>query len=136
MKRSAPPDTAVPDRWSAPQYLRLVETGVLGPRDRVELVEGVIVAMSPQNVPHASGVTRVERALHRAVGDRAVIRVQLPFVVGRRSVPEPDAIVASGSIDDYDRAHPSQALLVVEVADSSSCSSPTTSSPHGRSSGR
>jgi Uma2 family endonuclease len=119
MIEPAPTDTAAPQLWTADQYLALVDQGVLGPDDRVELLEGVIVSMAPQNVPHAAGVSRALRALHRAVGDRAVVRPQLPLVLGRRSVPEPDAAVVAGCVADYDRAHPTTALLVVEVADSS-----------------
>ncbi len=49
-------DPVAPARWTAEQYPRLVDDGVLGPDDRVELLEGVIVSMAPQNVPPAAGV--------------------------------------------------------------------------------
>src|SRR5438876_793590 len=52
MARPAPADPAVPARWTTEQYLRLVDDGVLGPDDKVELLEGVIVAMAPSNVAH------------------------------------------------------------------------------------
>jgi Uma2 family endonuclease len=119
MSRPSPTDPAAPALWTAEQYLALVDEGQLGPDDRVELLEGVIVSMAPQNVPHAAGVFRVHHALHRAVGERALVRVQLPLVLGERSVPEPDTAVVSGQISDFDHAHPRTALLVVEVADSS-----------------
>ena len=119
MSHPAPLDPAVPARWTADRYLRLVDEGVLGPEDRVELLEGVIVAMAPQNEPHAAGVRRLGQALFRAVGDRAVVQVQLALISGRHSVPEPDAAVLPGTVADYDRAHPRTALLVVEVADTS-----------------
>jgi Uma2 family endonuclease len=112
-------DPIAPAFWTTEQYLALVDEGVLGPDDRVELLEGVIVSMAPQNVPHAAGVFRVHQALQRALGERALVRVQLPLALGTHSVPEPDAAVVSGRIPDYDRAHPTSALLVVEVADSS-----------------
>jgi len=112
-------DPAAPPSWTAEQYLGLVDEGMLGPDDRVELLEGVIVSMAPHDVPHAAGVSRTQLALYRAVGDRAVVRGQLSLLVGARSVPEPDVAVVPGSIADYDRRHPTTALLVVEVADSS-----------------
>ncbi len=115
MTQAAPLDS----RYTSQAYFNLVETGVLTANDRVELLEGVIVAMSPQNPRHASSTTRVDSALRRAVGGRAVIRVQLPFIAGGYSVPEPDVIVVPGQESDYDDAHPTTALLVVEVADSS-----------------
>ena len=119
MTQPAPIDPVAPARWTAEQYLALVDEGVLGPDDRVELLEGVIISMAPHDAPHAAGVCRVDRALHRAVGEKGVVRIQLSLVVGDRSVPEPDAAVVPGDIADYDRAHPTTALLVVEVADSS-----------------
>ena len=119
MADPAPADPAVPSRWTTERYLRLVDEGVLGPDDRVELLEGVIVSMAPHNVPHASGVSRVTSALYRTVADRAVIRVQLSLPIGTYSVPEPDVAVVPGRLEDYDRNHPTTALLVVEVADSS-----------------
>jgi Uma2 family endonuclease len=115
MAQAVPVET----RYTVERYFGLVETGVLHPDDRVELLEGVIVAVSPQNPPHASAVTRANRALNRVLGDRALIRVQMPLIIGSYSVPEPDLAVVSGTGADYDAAHPTTALLVVEVADSS-----------------
>lgn len=106
-------------RYTVEQYFGLVTTGELHPDDRVELLEGVIVAMVPQNPKHASGTTLVYSALREAIGRRAVIRVQLPLVLGRYSAPEPDAAVVPGTPSDYYDAHPTTALLIVEVADSS-----------------
>jgi Uma2 family endonuclease len=116
---SALQDPVVPARWTAEQYLRLVDDGVLGPDDRVELLEGVIVSVAPQNVAHAAGVVRANRCLTIAVGERAHVRPQLSFVAGKYSVPEPDLAVIAGGLDVSDRAHPRDALLVVEVSDSS-----------------
>ena len=106
-------------RYSAKQYFELVRRGVLDPDDRVELLEGVIVAMSPQSPRHASAISRVADALRDTVGKRAVLRVQTPLIAGRRSVPEPDVTLLPGTASDYDDVHPTTALLVVEVADSS-----------------
>ena len=108
-----------PTRLTAEQYFGLVEAGWLSEDDRVELLEGVIVAMTPTSPPHDSAVTRVSVALYDAVGRRAVVRAQCTFLIGRWSAPEPDVAVVPGSLEDYDDAHPRTALLVVEVADSS-----------------
>lgn len=106
-------------RFTVERYFALVAEGVLEPDDRVELLEGVVVAMAPHDTPHASGVARATRALMRAIGDGAVVRTQLSFIAGPYSVPEPDVAVVPGRYEDYDHAHPRSALLVVEVADSS-----------------
>ena len=108
-----------PTRFSVAAYFRLLETGELTDHDRVELLEGVIVAMTPMNPPHAGFVTKVSRALLVAVGVRASVRTQCPLIAGPLSVPEPDVAVVAGCDDDYLDAHPESALLVVEVADSS-----------------
>src|SRR5262249_8078951 len=63
----APADPALPSRWTTERYLRLVDEGVLGPDDKVELLEGVIVAMAPSNVPHDGTIGLVSHALFRAV---------------------------------------------------------------------
>lgn len=118
MTHLAPSAPSEPTRMSVAHYLGLVTAGVLGPGDRVELLEGVVVAMAPQNPPHAAGVARADEAIRRAIGARAHVRPQLALVLPR-SVPEPDLAVVPGSADDYAEAHPTSALLVVEVADSS-----------------
>lgn len=106
-------------RLTSERYFALVAEGVLEPDDRVELLEGVVVAMSPQNPPHAAATSRAYRTLVAGIGDRAAVRVQMPLVLGRHSVPEPDVAVVPGRESNYDRAHPTTALLIVEVADSS-----------------
>jgi Uma2 family endonuclease len=100
-------------------YFDLVRTGALDPDDRVELLEGVVVAMAPHSPAHASVVRQATRALAAAVGESAVISPQLPLVLRPRSAPEPDVAVLPGRNRDHAHAHPTTALLVVEVADSS-----------------
>jgi len=106
-------------RVTREQYWQLVEDGVIGPDDRVELLDGVIVAMSPQNPPHAFATAALTRWLGAAVGSQAYLRVQLPLDVSSAWIPEPDLAVIAGRIDDAAAAHPTTALLVVEVAESS-----------------
>jgi Uma2 family endonuclease len=101
------------------RYFALVEEGLIAPDDRVELLEGVIVSMSPQTPLHASGVMRAERTLRDALPAGTTIRIQMPFVAGSTSVPEPDIAVVAGGISDYIDRHPGTALLIVEIAVSS-----------------
>ncbi len=115
----APSVPSEPTRMTVERYFGLVEAGVLSEDDRVELLEGVIVAMTPHNPPHAAGVARANEALLLAVGRRAHIRPQLSLILGRHSVPEPDLAVVPGSAADYDASHPTTAWLVIEVADTS-----------------
>jgi Uma2 family endonuclease len=105
--------------YSVESYFGLVSSGELAADDHVELLEGVIVAEPPQDPPHASATARLDRVLRAAVGDSAVIRVQVPFIAGPFSAPEPDVAVVPGDVSDYDQRHPTSALLIVEVASSS-----------------
>jgi Uma2 family endonuclease len=103
-------------RVTRERYWRMVADGVIGPDDRVELLEGVIVAMSPQSAPHAFVIARLDELL-RATSAAVSVRVQLPLDLGEYSTPEPDVAVVAGRTADYATAHPTTALLVVEVAD-------------------
>ncbi len=89
--------------------------------ERVELLDGTIVSMSPHNTPHASTVARLQRALVRAIADAGHLRTQLPIVLDDWSEPEPDVAVCKLDPYDYAREHPhgSDVLLVCEVAESS-----------------
>src|SRR5262245_50754620 len=102
--------------YTVKEYYGLLDDGILGEDDHVELLEGVIVAGEPQNPPHAAGVTRLQRTLERAVGDRAIVRGQLDYIAGRRSAPEPDIAVVPPDPDWYATAHPSRAYALFEVA--------------------
>jgi len=98
------------------EYDRMVRLGMFR-QEKIELLYGRLVFMSPHGEPHAYSITRLTKLLVRALGDRADVRVQLPFAASDDSEPEPDvAIVPPG---DYLHEHPRSALLVIEVADSS-----------------
>jgi Uma2 family endonuclease len=98
------------------EYEAMVAQGLFAD-ERIELLEGVIVELSPHNPRHAAVVERLTNLLARAAGDRASMRVQLPLAVSEESMPEPD--LALVPVADYDQAHPKTAWLVVEVADAS-----------------
>ena len=114
--RPAPRDSSQDPRYTVERYLALFEEGALDRDDRVELLEGVVVAMPPSNPPHAAVVSKVMRALFEAIGRRAALRAQSSFHAGRYSMPEPDLAVVPGRESDYEKAHPTTALLLVEVA--------------------
>jgi Uma2 family endonuclease len=97
----------------------MVTAGILGPDDHVELVEGEIVELSPERSRHASGIDLAAEALRSAFGAGFLIRVQHPIALADDSEPEPDVAVVRGSARDYVDAHPTTAVLIVEVADTS-----------------
>lgn len=85
--------------------------------ERVELLYGSVVRMTPIGPPHDSTVQRLTRLLLRALDPRAAVRIQSSFAASDRSEPVPDvALVPPG---DYDDEHPNVAWLIIEVADSS-----------------
>jgi len=108
-------------RFTVDEYHRMVDAGILQEDDRVELLDGQIVEMSPIYPPHASCVNRLTRLLSQALGDRATLAVQNPVVLGLHWEPQPDVAVLKPRVDGYARQHPQPAdvLLVIEVAESS-----------------
>jgi Uma2 family endonuclease len=85
--------------------------------ERVELLYGSLIAMSPQGPAHDFAIQKLNRILVLTLADRADVRIQSSFAAGDHSEPQPDvAVVPRG---DYGEAHPAEALLLVEVADSS-----------------
>lgn len=104
-------------RFSRTQYDRMVDAGVFGTDDRLELLDGEIIDMAPQKCRHATAVTLVADALRAIFGPGFTVRVQLPINLDDRSAPEPDVAVVPGKPRDYRDAHPTRALLICEVAD-------------------
>ncbi|MBI2940254.1 MAG: Uma2 family endonuclease [Chloroflexi bacterium] len=106
-------------RWTREEYHRLAEVGVLHEDDPVELIEGEIVEMAPQGLPHATGILLADEALGNLFGSDYTVRPQLPLALGQFSEPEPDVAVVPGGPRDHATSHPTSALLVVEIADTS-----------------
>ncbi|MBM4001574.1 MAG: Uma2 family endonuclease [Planctomycetes bacterium] len=96
-------------------YYRMAAEGLFT-HQRVEFVGGEIRMMSPMNPAHAASLQLVARALESALGKDHCVRVQLPLRVDNRSEPEPDIAVVPGTPRDY-RQHPTTALIVVEISD-------------------
>jgi len=97
------------------------EIGILTPEDRVELIYGEIVSISPIGAPHGSGVDRANRELVRTVGDSAIVRVQGAVELNDYNEPEPDIVLLKPREDFYygKQPGPGDIILVIEIADSS-----------------
>ena len=108
-------------RLTADEYQRLGTAGVLPAELRVELIDGDIIDMPPIGSRHWAMVNRIAKALHRAIGDQAIVSAQSSFRLDDHSEPEPDLGVFVPRDDFYVNALPTAAetLLLVEVADSS-----------------
>ena len=107
-------------RFTVDEYYRMAEAGIISADDRVELIEGEIIAMSPIGSRHAACVVRLVKYLS-PISDRVLLWVQNPIRIGRYSEPEPDVVLLRPQDDFYATSHPTpgDVYLVIEVADTS-----------------
>ncbi|MGN6368060.1 MAG: Uma2 family endonuclease [Phycisphaerae bacterium] len=104
-------------KFTRDDYYRMYNAGLFEGQ-RVELIQGEIIKMSPQNNPHALTCAIVNNWLVLALAGKYTVRCQLPFVASDDTEPEPDFAVLPGSPDSQ-QDHPTTALFVIEVAHSS-----------------
>lgn len=118
-----PADISAPSRHrlTVADYRRMGETGIIAAKDRVELIDGEIIDMSPIGSLHAALVDMVASLLHQHCGRSAIVRNQNPLALDDASQPQPDITVLKLRQDFYSTAHPGPAdvMLVIEVADTS-----------------
>jgi len=108
-------------RFTVDDYHRMAQTGILLPDDRVELIDGEVVAMSPIGSRHSACIDRATRALVILLMDRAIVRVQSSVRLNRYNEPEPDLVLLRPQADFYASRIPGPAdiFLIIEVAESS-----------------
>lgn len=107
-------------RWiTRAEFETLMTTGVFAPEERLELLAGEMVRREPVGTQHAVAMTLVSRILTRLVSQNMHVCVQLPLALGEYDEPFPDLAVVQGSPRDYLNDHPTTALLVVEIAETS-----------------
>jgi Uma2 family endonuclease len=105
-------------KFTTAQYHQMAEAGILAAADRVELLHGEIVEMSPIGSRHAACVKRLVR-LFSQLSEWAIVGVQDPIELNRNSEPQPDLALLKPRPDFYASRHPQpeEVLLLVEVAD-------------------
>lgn len=106
-------------RVTRAEYDKLIERGVLGTDDHVELIGGQLMVAEPQSPEHYTAICRCARTLGAAFGPGWLIRTQGPIGLDDESEPEPDIAVVPGGLDDYRLAHPSRPALTLEISVSS-----------------
>ena len=108
-------------RLTVDEYYRMAEAGILGPGQRVELIDGEIIDMSPIGVLHAAVVNVLVRHFSQRLGNSTFVSSQNPLRLDDENEPEPDLLILRPRSDSYATAHPGPAdtLLVIEVADTS-----------------
>jgi Uma2 family endonuclease len=108
-------------RFTIEEYHRMAEAGILHEDDRVELIEGEIVQMTPIGRHHAACVAELTRLLVPAVGTRALLWPQNPITLPNETEPQPDIVLLRPRADRYleDDARSLDVLLLIEVAETS-----------------
>ena len=103
--------------WTFEEFERATSMGVFGPDERLELLEGEIIAKMSQNAPHSASLFKTHKRLDRIFAEHFMVRNQMPLMLGERNKPEPDVAVVAGSVDDFLTLHPTSAVLTVEISD-------------------
>ncbi|MEO1256545.1 MAG: Uma2 family endonuclease, partial [Bacteroidota bacterium] len=106
---------------SVDEYYKMAQVGILKPSDRVELIQGEIIEMSPVGSKHASIVKRLARMINIWFEDKVTVGVQDPVRLNDESEPEPDISILKYRADDYLYSHPSpeDVLSIIVVSDTS-----------------
>ena len=110
-----------PFRMSVDQYEKLVDSGIFTKRDKVQLINGILVAKVTKNPPHSVADQLCRKALERVIPAGWHLRSDSPVRLPPDGEPEPDHCVVRGAERDYSRRHPGpqDVGLLVEIADSS-----------------
>jgi Uma2 family endonuclease len=108
-------------RFTRKDYHAMADAGILTERDRVELINGRIVAMMPIGPWHSASSSKLNYVLNRLYDGRGIVSMGNPVGLGDDSEPQPDVTVLRWRDDFYSAAHPEakDVLLLIEVADSS-----------------
>ena len=106
-------------RFTVHDYHRMAEAGILHEDDRVELIGGEIVEMSPIGGRHAACVREINHLLSRQVGDELRVDVQSPVKLSEQEEPQPDLAMIRTRTYGRSLPTPEDVLLLIEVADTS-----------------
>ena len=108
-------------RFTVDEFARMGEAGLFTEADRVELLDGEIVAMTPIGALHAGLVSRLTELVVTCLAGKAYVGIQNPVRLDHYTEPQPDLVVARRRTSFYTDRHPEPGdiLLVIEVADSS-----------------
>lgn len=106
-------------KFTVEQYHKMVDSGILKEDDRVELIRGEIIEMSPIGTKHAACVRRLHNLLVLKLQGRAIVDSQNPVVLSDTSEPQPDVALLKPRDDFYasTHPHPQDIYLLIEVAD-------------------
>ena len=104
--------------FTADEYYRMAEAGILGTEERLELIDGEIIKMTPLGDRHMAGVNRLNYLFEGALHGKVIVSVQNGLRLNDFNVPQPDFVLLPFRSDFYKNGFRTKdALLVVEVSD-------------------
>jgi Uma2 family endonuclease len=108
-------------QFTADEFQRMLEAGILSEDERLELLEGELLFASPQDPKHVVATEKIRRELERVAGAHQHTRMHSPIAAGPDSLPEPDVALVKGQLGGFAERHPagSDLVLTVEVAHTS-----------------
>lgn len=106
-------------RFSVHDYHKMIDAGLFAEDERVELIRGVLVKMSPKGRRHSATTDRLTKLFYKLLDERVIVHNQNPILFDDATEPEPDiALLAPHEKEYFDRLPtPADVLLIVEVAD-------------------
>jgi len=106
-------------KFTVKQYHQMIEAEILTEDDRVELIRGEIVEMTPINRRHSAHVNRLNELFVLRLAQLVTVGVQNPVELNDNSEPQPDISLLRRKADFYESGHPQpqDILLLIEVAD-------------------
>ena len=107
-------------KFTVEEYEKMATEGIIKPDEKVELIRGEIIKMSPMGTRHAAGIARLTQLFYRKFGDLILLGVQNPIRLNNNSQPEPDLSLLIPRSDFYVAAYPcpQDIYLIIEVSDS------------------
>ncbi|MCD9188849.1 MAG: Uma2 family endonuclease [Pyrinomonadaceae bacterium] len=107
-------------QFTVDDFNAMTEQGMFRPTDRLELIEGEIIEISPIGRLHARCVDLLNHFLNKYTAENVIIRAQSPIILDDLSEPQPDISILRFQADFYKQSHPKAAdiLLIIEVSDS------------------
>lgn len=103
-------------RITVDEYYKMAEVGILKPDERVELINGEIIQMSPIGIRHRNCVNNFTKILNRLVPDKFIVSPQNPVRIDADDEPVPDIAVVKANAINKDFS-PEDVVLLIEVAD-------------------
>ncbi|MBD2443560.1 Uma2 family endonuclease [Dolichospermum sp. FACHB-1091] len=106
-------------QFTVKQFHQMAESGILSENERVELIRGEMIDMSPIGRRHAGCVNRLVNLLIQLLGKRIILAPQNPVELNETSEPQPDIALLKPRPDFYRNSHPQpeDIFLLIEVAD-------------------